>query len=63
MKSSQNIDSNDMVVTAIGFFICIVIGLTIVSALIWSLEKERELGIHGRSSESLLLEHENRGEE
>jgi hypothetical protein len=31
--------------------------------LIWSLEKEHELGIHGRSSESLLIERENRGEE
>lgn len=63
MKSSHSIDSNDMTATAIGFFTCVIIGLIFMYGLIWSLEKEYELGIHGRSSESLLIERENRGEE
>ena len=63
MKRSHSIESNDMTATAIGFFICVTIGLTFMYGLIWSLEKEHELGIHGRSSESLLIERENRGEE
>jgi len=54
MKSSHNIDSNDMMATVIGFFICVTIGLTFMYGLIWSLEKEHELGIHGKSSEALI---------
>jgi hypothetical protein len=52
-----------MAVTLAGFFICLTFGLAFMYGMLWSLEKERELGIHGRSSESLLIEHENRGEE
>jgi hypothetical protein len=63
MKRYHSINGNDMAVTLAGFFICLTFGLAFMYGMLWSLEKERELGIHGRSSESLLIEHENRGEE
>jgi hypothetical protein len=63
MKRYHDIDSNDIVVTLIGFSICLTFGLAFMCGMLWALEKEYELGITGRSSESLLIERENKGEE
>ena len=54
MKNFEHVDDNDIVSVAIGFFLCVFIGLVVSSAMIWAIEKETTLGIHGKSSESLI---------
>lgn len=58
----ENVTTREAFATAFGFGLCIGIAWLFIYAMLWSLEEERKLGISGRSSESLLLEHE-KGEE
>ena len=62
MKDFEYIDNSDIVNVAVGFFIALFIGLVFSYSMIWAMEKEIELGIAGRSSESLLIEYEKNGE-
>ena len=60
MKNFEYVDDSDIVSVAVGFFFAVFIGLIFSYAMIWSMEKEIELGIHGKSSESLINGMENR---
>ncbi len=60
MKNFEYVDDSDIVSVAVGFFFAVFIGLIFSYAMIWSMEKEIELGIHGKSSESLISGMENR---
>lgn len=54
MKNFEHVDNNDVVSVAIGFFLCVFIGLVFSYSMVWAMEKEVALGIHGKSSESLI---------
>lgn len=54
MKNYYSLDRNDVVVTFSAFLICLFVALTFMHALIWSIEKEIELGIINKSSEALI---------
>ena len=58
MKDFEYIGDSDIVNAAIGFFIAVFIGIVFLYSMIWAIEKEIELGIASRSSESLLIDHE-----
>ena len=54
MKNFEYVDDSDIVSVAVGFFFAVFIVLIFSYAMIWSIEKEIQLGIHGKSSESLI---------
>lgn len=56
--TKQNYSSDELFATALGFSICLGMAWIFIYAMLWSLEEEQRLGISGRSSESLLIEHE-----
>ena len=51
-------EEKNMVENLVDMMIAMVLMIGFMYGLIWSAEREEELGIHGRSSESLLLEKE-----
>lgn len=54
MKNFEYVENSDIVNVAIGFFLCVFIGLLFSYSMVWAIEKEIQLGIHGKSSESLI---------
>jgi len=58
--TKQRFSSDELFATAFGFGLSLGIAWVFIYAMLWSLEEERRLGISGRSSESLLIEHESR---
>jgi len=55
---NQDIDISDVLVEIIIFAIIGTLMSLLIYGLMWAQQEELRLGIHGRSSESLMVEHE-----
>ena len=55
---NNSLSIDEITSTIFGFFICCFAAIAFLLCLSWAHDKEVELGISGRSSESLLLEYE-----